>query len=208
MKSLNQLVLLLMCAAFFACGTENGKEEATAEETENIQTAVPAEAETPVDAISYQESLKAGGMKFNISTTGMGSMRNLTVVAERDEQPSTRIDEAIEGSVTNTAVTDLNQNKKPEVLVFVDSGGSGSYGQLYGYEFEREYWGQLKLPELSPALQKDYMGHDKFEVVGNRLVRTFPVYLDTDPNCCPTGGKHTIVYTLDNALNLQVEKVD
>ena len=158
--------------------------------------------------VSYEEKLQGGGMQFYVSTTGQGSRRSLSITVERDEQQPTRIDEVIEGAVTNSVVTDLNDNKKPELLVFVSGSGSGSHGKVYGYEFERTYWGQLTMPALPPALEKDYMGHDEFEVVNNRLVRTFPIYLETDPNCCPTGGKHTIIYTLDKALNLLVEKVE
>lgn len=207
MKSLNLYLLTITAAFVLSCGTEPAKEEAASEEVA-AEEVLPSEPENPVDAISYQQELKAGGMQFDVSTTGLGSMRTLTVLVAREDQQPTRIDEPIEGTVMNTTVTDLNQNKKPELLVFVNSGGTGSYGTVYGYEFEREYWGQLKMPELSPELQKDYMGHDKYEVVNNRLIRTFPIYLDTDPNCCPTGGQHTIVYKLDDALNLQVEKVD
>ena len=206
MKALTFVLLLTLSTALLSCGGDTASEEAVADDAENA--AVQTEPETPVDAISYQEILEGGGMQFSVSTTGLGSMRNLTVVAERDEQQPTRIDENIEGAVTDAVVADMNNNKKPELLVFVNSGGTGSYGNVYGYEFEREYWGQLKMPELSAELQKDYMGHDTFEVINNRLVRTFPIYLDTDPNCCPTGGKHTIIYGLDDALNLQVEKVD
>jgi hypothetical protein len=27
-------------------------------------------------------------------------------------------------------------------------------------------------------------------------MRKFPIYLDGDPNCCPTGGHSTIIYDL------------
>ncbi len=189
-----------------ACNSEKTSEENLQEGiTEDKPTSSVLRTED--EEVSYTEQLEGGGMSFTISTTGLGEQRNLTILVIRDEQAPTRIDEAIEGTVTKSLVTDLNQNKKPELMIFVTGSGSGSHGKVYGYEFDREYWGELKMPDLSPALQKDYMGHDEFKVVNNRLVRTFPIYLDTDPNCCPTGGKHTVVYKLDDALNLQMEKM-
>ncbi|GAB3193873.1 hypothetical protein ABID22_000416 [Pontibacter aydingkolensis] len=188
------------------CSSDKQTETDTPESADTTTTAQPAPAGD--NEVSYEEQILDRGMRFNIRTTGTGSQRSLSITVEREGQPTTRIDEAIEGTVTQSVVTDLNDNTKPELLVFVSGSGTGSYGKVYGYEFEREYWGELTMPPLTPQLEKDYMGHDEFKVVNDRLVRTFPIYLETDPNCCPTGGTRTIIYTLDNALNLLVEKVE
>jgi hypothetical protein len=52
------------------------------------------------------------------------------------------------------------------------------------------------LPKLAGAAAQGYQGQDKFRVVGKELVRTFPVYLAADANCCPSGGTRTIRYVL------------
>ncbi|MEJ8801173.1 hypothetical protein [Pontibacter sp. H249] len=204
-----KLPALLLCAAWLsACSSDTEKQTTAAQKTTDTTQVREQPEPEGANEISYEERLQDGGMQFSIQTTGTGSQRSLSITVARSEQPPVRIDEAIEGAVTNSAVTDLNDNTKPELLVFVSSSGSGSYGKVYGYEFDREYWGELAMPDLTPELQKDYMGHDEFKVINDRLVRTFPIYLETDPNCCPTGGTRTIVYTLDNALNLRVEKVE
>lgn len=201
------VAFLISAACLTACNSDLEK-QADKEATTPDAVQQPAELEAGADEISYNKQLNQGGMFFDVTTTGSGSQRSLAIVVEREEQPPVRIDEVIEGIVTSSMVTDLNSNKKPELLVFVSGSGSGSYGKVYGYEFERKYWGEITMPDLTPELQKDYMGHDEFRVLNNRLVRTFPIYLETDPNCCPTGGKRTIVYTLTDALRLAVERVE
>ncbi len=201
-----RFILMALLGALFLMGCSSEPAQQEAEQQEAAPEQQPAQPQD--NTVSYTEQLVAGGLSFKVRTTGQGSQRSLTIVVERPDGQPTQIDEAIEGSVTNSVVTDLNNNTKPELLVFVSGSGSGSYGKVYGYEFEREYWGELTIPALPAELEKDYMGHDEFEIGDNRLVRTFPVYLETDPNCCPTGGKHRITYILDNALNFVVEKVE
>jgi hypothetical protein len=50
------------------------------------------------------------------------------------------------------------------------------------------------------------MGHDTFKVENGKLLRTFPVYTDTDANANPTGGTRTLTYTLGNDLVFALEK--
>ena len=57
---------------------------------------------------------------------------------------------------------------------------------------------QIDLPPIlgnSPE-GKGYMGHATFRVDGRRLLRSFPIYRDGDPNCCPKGGTRTVAYAL------------
>ncbi|MBF9251729.1 hypothetical protein I2I11_00325 [Pontibacter sp. 172403-2] len=204
MKTTSRIILYLSLALFSACSSDNAARETNTEApvAETVDTLAQQPAPKPAsDIISYEKKLESGSMHFLVTTTGEGSMRHLTIQLEREGQQPSRIDEDIEGTVTNSVITDLNGNKKPELLVFLNGGGTGSYGKVYGYEFDNQYWGELHMPELTPEQQQGYMGHDEFQVAGNRLVRTFPVYLDTDANCCPSGGTRTIFYTLDNALN-------
>ncbi|WP_347157301.1 hypothetical protein [Pontibacter chitinilyticus] len=199
--------LLTTCLA--ACGSDQVTQEDSAATPMAATDSIPAELpqKSEVDAVSYEKKLDAGSMHFLVTTLGEGSMRSLAVQVTRDGQQPSRIDEAIEGIVTNSVVTDLNGNKKPELLIFVTGEGTGSYGKIYGYEFDSKYWGQLHMPALPQEQQQGYMGHDEYQVVDGRLARSFPVYLATDANCCPSGGTRTIFYTLNNALNFVVTKV-
>jgi len=211
MKITYVLILCLSFALLSACSSDNAAKEAAVEATDAETTDSLAQRPAPepaADAVSYEKRLDSGTMHFLITTTGEGSMRHLTIQLDREGKQPSRIDEDIEGTVSNSVIADLNSNKKPELLVFLNGGGTGSYGKVYGYEFDSQYWGELSMPELTPEQQQGYMGHDEFQITDNRLVRTFPVYLDTDANCCPSGGTRTISYTLDNALNFVPAKAE
>ncbi|WP_242921073.1 hypothetical protein [Pontibacter liquoris] len=201
------LCLLVVCL-FTACSSDK---KPAAETSPPLEKEAPAERAAPApdaDVVSYEKQLASGNMHFLVTTTGEGSMRHLAIQLERAGQPSSRIDEEVEGTVTNSVLTDLNGNNKPELLVFLNGSGTGSYGRIYGYEFESQYWGPLQMPDLTAQQLQGYLGHDEFQVADGRLVRTFPVYQDTDANCCPTGGKRTLFYTLNNALQFVVERVE
>ncbi|MND87841.1 hypothetical protein D3C80_798500 [compost metagenome] len=45
-------------------------------------------------------------------------------------------------------------------------------------------------------LSDGYMGHDSFHIEKNRLIRSFPIYKETDPNAAPSGGTRKINYQL------------
>ncbi|RAU84001.1 hypothetical protein [Pontibacter arcticus] len=202
-KRTYSILAFILCLS--ACTSEAPTETgAAANPTEEPTDTTPAAPTQTDNTISYQEQLESGGMRFDIRTTGEGTMRSLAISVERPGLDPVRIDEQLEGTVESTVTTDLNNNKKPELLVFVTGAGTGSYGKLYGYEFDNQYWGALQLPELTEAQSKGYMGHDEFEIKEGRLTRTFPVYLDSDPNSTPSGGFRSIVYSLGNDLHFKV----
>jgi len=96
-------------------------------------------------------------------------------------------------------IADLNGNGKPEIYLFTAQMGSGVYGSVIAYEVAED--GELipiryrEFDDNSKLLQQ-YMGHDEFFIVGNRLIRRFPLYRENDGNCCPSGGHLLIYYKL------------
>ena len=74
----------------------------------------------------------------------------------------------------------------------------------------------LNLGMSLPPLEDDkvnargymHMGHDKFSISGNHLVRTFPVYEDGDSNASPSGGTRKLEYKLiPGESGLQLKRV-
>ncbi|MDB4584922.1 PliI family lysozyme inhibitor of I-type lysozyme, partial [Draconibacterium sp.] len=106
----------------------------------------------------------------------------------------------IEGTLMNAEVGDLNIDGFPEVLVYIQSAGSGSYGSVIGYSVNNgKSMSQIApLPEVSenPKANTGYMGHDEFAIVENTLVQRFPVYKPDDVNANPTGGMRQLQYKL------------
>jgi hypothetical protein len=95
----------------------------------------------------------------------------------------------VDGIVYRAEIADLNGDGRPEVFAYVSSAGSGSYGSVVAYAIADNL--QL-IPISLQALGSDavisagYMGHDEFSIVGNSLVRRFPLYQSGDVNAAPT----------------------
>ena len=103
------------------------------------------------------------------------------------------------GSIVDAEIADLNKDSSPELLIYTQSDGSGSYGDVLAYSVNNlKSMSQVYFPPITenPELKKGYMGHDEFRVVETSLVQRFPVYKEGDSNANPTGGKRQISYKL------------
>lgn len=148
---------------------------------------------------AFEKYLSMDGIGYHVQATNQGSLNTLTVTPQglsvSNQPESTEID----GSVTDAKIADINHDGAPEVYIFITSAGSGSYGSLVAYSSnQNRSMSMIYLPELDPKAKEaqGYMGHDEFLVTKDNLIRRFPVYLDKDPNCCPTGGRRELIYTL------------
>ena len=145
----------------------------------------------------FQKSLQLQGIRFVVQSNGEGSQRQLLISTRGGRLPIPQIQQQINGSVVGAEVADLNGNGQPEVYVFVQGAGSGSYGELVAYALNNgRSMTPITLPDLSGALAKGYRGHDHFEIVEGCLVRRFPLYTAQDSNAKPTGGERQICYKL------------
>lgn len=146
---------------------------------------------------SYQRTLELQGIRFQVHTSGSGSQRQLTITTTGTRRAIPPIHQVINGSVVNAQVADLNSNSQPELYVFVQGAGSGSYGELVAYSVNNgRSLTPITLPELDTTLAQGYRGHDKFEIVEGCLVRRFPIYKPNDPNAHASGGERQICYKL------------
>lgn len=153
-----------------------------------------------------------GKVGFTLQATAGSSLNTLTLTPiglERDNQPQSL---ELDGTAYLAELADLDSNGWPEVYVYVSSAGSGSYGSLVAYAVnEGKSASPIFLPPLQPDSRegKGYQGHDEFRVVENRLMRRYPVYLDTDTNAKPSGGKRQVQYKLvagEAGWQLEIER--
>jgi hypothetical protein len=111
--------------------------------------------------------------------------------------PITPIHQTVNGRVVGAQVADLDANGMPEIYVFAQGAGSGSYGELAAYAVTRgSDLSRIYLQELSGAMAQGYQGHDRFEVVEGCLVRRFPIDKPGDSNAKASGGERQICYKL------------
>lgn len=161
----------------------------------------------------FDRTLELQGITFRVASTAAGSVNQLTIAPSGLETVNTPIVREIDGLVTAAEVSDIDANGSPEVWVFVTSAGSGSYGSVVAYSANRrKSLSEIYLPPVTenPEASQGYMGHDEFQIVGNRLVQRFPVYKEGDSNAAPTGGTRQLEYRLvpgEAAWNLVLEKV-
>ena len=136
---------------------------------------------------------------FQVESPNDSSINPVKVRAETPDSSLGSIDTEADGKITNVEVADLNVDGYPEIYIYVNSAGSGSYGSLIGYASNRNLsLSEIYLPPIEEGSDeaKGYMGHDEFSVVENTFVRRFPIYRDGDPNSAPSGGTRQVQYKL------------
>ncbi len=128
----------------------------------------------------FSRTLKKNDITFAVSSGSDTSTSTVGVTATASAPGQTsKVSREIDGTVTRAEVADLDGDLAPEVYVWVQSAGSGSYGSLVGYVADK----QASLSEIAvPSLQSDarllegYMGHDEFRILRtNDLIRRFPL---------------------------------
>ncbi|MGD8235051.1 MAG: PliI family lysozyme inhibitor of I-type lysozyme [Chromatiales bacterium] len=137
---------------------------------------------------------------FQVESPNAGSINPVTVSAETSDGSIGKMETEADGTITNVEVEDLNADGYPEIYIYVNSAGSGSYGSLIAYASNKnKSLSEIYLPpiEEGSAEANGYMGHDEFAVVESTFVRRFPVYKDGDPNSSPSGGTRQIQYKLE-----------
>ena len=152
-----------------------------------------------IDKTLFAKSLSLQGIGFDIRSIQEDDGNMLTITPyglELVNKPETI---RIEGRVTDAEIEDLNSDGSPEILVYTQSVGSGSYGNVYGYSVNnRKSMSQIYFPPIAEneGINQGYMGHDEFAIVETSLARRFPIYKKNDTNANPTGGMRQIQYVL------------
>ncbi|TMI97089.1 MAG: hypothetical protein E6H08_02995 [Bacteroidetes bacterium] len=191
------LMIITSCNDQTETQSQDNKLEDTTKSHETVIEKSPVEKET----YSFQKTLEFKNISFEINTKGNGSLRQLFIQSKGFEETNKRLELQIDGKVTDAQVADLNADGFPELLIFTQSAGSGTYGNVIAFSANgTKSLSQVYFPPVSenPKLKKGYMGHDTFSVNGSALIQEFPIYKAGDPNSNPTGGIRRIQYKLVN----------
>jgi hypothetical protein len=150
-------------------------------------------------AAGFDQELELQGITFHVACPNDSSAPTVTITPSGLAIDDAAMKQEAEGHVVGAEVADLNVDGSPEIYVYVQSAGSGSYASLVAYSANaRKSLSRIYLPPITddPRASKGYLGHDEFRVVERTLVRRFPVYRDGDTNAKPTGGTRQIQYEL------------
>ncbi len=157
------------------------------------------EKQTANTSNGFDKVLTLHGITFHVVATNEGSLNQLTITPSGLEISNSVIKQEIDGSVTGAEIADINADGSPEIYVYVNSAGSGSYGTLVAYSANnKKSLSGIYLPPLEDNKKNSvgYMGHDEFTIIENSFARRFPVYNEGDANCCPKGGTRQLQYKL------------
>lgn len=153
-----------------------------------------------LDKTSFSKVLTLQGVGFNIASIEKNGTNTLSIFTTGLQEKEFRETFDIDGTqVMDAEVEDLNSDGSPELLIYTQSDGSGSYGKVIAFSVNRlKSMSQVYFPPVADneKINKGYMGHDEFSLVETSLVQRFPIYKDGDPNSNPSGGIRQVSYKL------------
>ena len=167
-----------------------------------------------IDKTKFSKVLNLQDVGFNVSSIEKDGINTLTVftfgLKEREYNETFKIDGE---EVIDAEVEDLNSDGSPELFVYTQSVGSGSYGNVYAFSVNNKK--SMSEVYFQPTaenskINKGYMGHDEFSLVENTLGQRFPIYKEGDTNAEPTGGTRQVSYKLvegEAMRKLEVDKI-
>ena len=167
-----------------------------------------------IDKTKFNRVLNLQDVGFNVSSIEKDGKNTLTIftfgLEEREFNETFNIDGE---EVTNAEVEDLNSDGSPELFIFTQSVGSGSYGNVYAFSVNNKK--SMSQVHFQPTaenseINKGYMGHDEFSLVENTLGQRFPIYKEGDTNAEPTGGIRQVSYKLvegEAMRKLEIDKI-
>ena len=123
------------------------------------------------------EKLALPGITFHVTCPNDSSRPTLKITPSGLAIDNSAMTEEVDGHAVLAEVADLNVDGSPEIYVYVQSVGSGSYASLVAYSAnKKKSLSEIYLPPITddPRAAKGYMGHDEFRVVESTLVRGLP----------------------------------
>ena len=170
----------------------------------------PANSNTINESTAFNKVLSDKNISFAVTAKGKGSLQELTIqpsgLTEDNRVIILEIDPLVDAQIA-----DLNADSHPELLIFTQAAGSGSYGKVIAYSVNNgKSISSVSFPPTADnsKINKGYMGHDKFTVENNQLVQTFPIYGEGDANSQPTGKNRVVSYRLKNGEASRIFEVD
>jgi hypothetical protein len=196
-------LLITIITTVFAC--KNNPKTTEADNLKKDTIAIPIETKSVKP--TFTKNLSFNNISFEINLT----KKQLKIQPSGLSLDNTKIAKEIEGTITNAEIGDLNADGFPEVLVYITSDGSGSYGTVIGYSVNNgKSMSEIFMPNIAdnPKTNKGYMGHDEFAIVENSFCQRFKTYNPGDPNSNPKGKIRQIQYKLVEGENSRVFVVD
>jgi len=196
---LKKVIIIALIAVVAIRCEYNTKTPEDTTQTAKLEKSADSENQLQPEILVFHKTLSLQNISFDISSTGEGSIQQLTIQTNGLKGNEQTITVETDGSVINAEIADLNSDAYPEVLIYTVSAGSGSYGNVIGYSVNGgKSISPIYFPDVSenPKANKGYMGHDEFAIVETTLIQRFQTYNEGDVNAQPTGTMREIHYKL------------
>jgi hypothetical protein len=211
-KLLSCLFAITIMFSIISCNSESGKDaaetEQNSEQPDTIRKSVVPDVKE--DSLQFRKSLSFKNFSFIVTAKGKGSLQQLSIQPAGlsvDQQPIIVNAEPVVGA----EVGDFNRDGFPELVIFTQSAGSGSYGKVLAYSVNNgKSISQVSFlaTNENPRINNGYRGHDQFAVVNNQLVQTFPIFEKDDTNSKRKGKNRVVTYKLKNGEASRIFEVD
>jgi hypothetical protein len=213
--SMRRTALIIAVALSLTACKEKPPESAVVQDTSEPESTpveeVTVQTEAPASAAAFSKEFDLHGVHFTVEATNNGSMNTLTITPSGLAEVNDVITREIDGTVTNAEVADINADMSPEIYVWVNSAGSGSYATPIGYSANKnKSLSEITFPPISADAvnSKGYMGHDEYAVVEGVIVQRFPLYSEGVANDKPSGKTRQLQYKLTPGEAGWVMKLD
>lgn len=143
---------------------------------------------------SYSKSVQKQGITFDVSSRPVSgcAVQIVTVGVRRGGRKIAGMKADVDYLARSVQAVDLTGDGTPELAVFSRATGGTATEALDIYRLDGAALRRLTVPELDE--KSGYRGGDRFRLEDRRIVRTIPVYRDSDPAGKPTGGTRTLKY--------------
>lgn len=134
---------------------------------------------TALKETGYNKNFQLYGIAFTISSPNNSSINLITITPKGLQNDNNPIIVEADGTITNVQIADLDMDESPEIYIFTNSVGSGSYGSLLAYSANnKKSLSQIYFPDLNEDKKNSngYAGHDEMQIIENTLSRRFYVY--------------------------------
>jgi hypothetical protein len=166
-----------------------------------------AQALATARGCSFKKTLQQGGYVFDVNSRPADgcAVQVIEVAVRKGGKPFASFKADVDFLAGNAWIADLNGDNKPELAVASSSARDNGRGTCDVYWLEGNLLRRASLPKNEEGA--GYRGQDSFRLAGSKIVRTFPVYRDGDPDNRPSGGTRSMQYAFqDGRLELSGNK--
>lgn len=158
--------------------------------------ASPQQASVRPVSLVFSKLLTFKQYTIHVVAPDSGSVREVAIQARRNDKLLIAYRVRVDQPVVGADLADLDGNSFPEVYLYLSSIGSGSFGQVVGWQFLANRLADVEPANWQLTDEPGYMGHDSLWTEGRVLCRRFPIYQPGDSNAQPSGGLRMLRYQL------------